>query len=457
MGPRRLARLTEVFYRHVHRDPLLAPVFAHADADHAHHVAVWLGEFFAGPAAYTTDHGGYSGMLRHHLGLAITPEQRARWAQLIADAADEAGLPADPEFRSAFVTYVEWARASRWRTPSRSQCLRHGRLFPDGAGERHRLTRADGSVKSPYRWISGYGVQNGSTGPCSSRTRDAMASVSPRTSTQSITPRWARNRNSAVGPANLQSVTHRTRLPAIAAAPGSPRSSRRPDAFTSVPRVPHCRSSPRSCQSAYSSLTRPRAREAWPLTLTDRPAQLVVPTPGVDGELAESALLTRLADLGAERLAHLTGDQFQPVHHIFAWHPSEASGLLAAAASGILGSVEVRDAGCQIHLTDTTPIVFAVDAHKVAASSPAAALCATTTLGEAQEIVRQLTGISEIDYETTKVSRLRDRRPHLPTPADLPAIDRYAAGAASRSANYVTRPEHYKPPLYHVSLQQTVT
>lgn len=27
---------------------------------------------------------------------------------LIQDAADEAGLPADAEFRSAFVAYVEW-------------------------------------------------------------------------------------------------------------------------------------------------------------------------------------------------------------------------------------------------------------------------------------------------------------------------------------------------------------
>ncbi len=27
---------------------------------------------------------------------------------LICDAADDAGLPADPEFRSAFVAYIEW-------------------------------------------------------------------------------------------------------------------------------------------------------------------------------------------------------------------------------------------------------------------------------------------------------------------------------------------------------------
>jgi hemoglobin len=45
--------------------------------------------------------------LRHHIGLGITEEQRVRWATLIAASADEAGLPEDPEFRSAFVAYVE--------------------------------------------------------------------------------------------------------------------------------------------------------------------------------------------------------------------------------------------------------------------------------------------------------------------------------------------------------------
>jgi hemoglobin len=103
-----LDRLTEVFYRQVHADPLLAPVFAHVGEDHPHHVAVWLAEVFGGPAAYTQEHGGYPAMLEHHRGLAITAEQRTRWAKVIAAAADEAGLPADPEFRSAFVAYVEW-------------------------------------------------------------------------------------------------------------------------------------------------------------------------------------------------------------------------------------------------------------------------------------------------------------------------------------------------------------
>ena len=107
-GADALRRLTEVFYDRVLDDPLLAPVFARMSPDHRAHVALWLGEVFGGPTTYTDELGGYPAMLRHHLGLELTEEQRSRWAALIAASADEAGLPDDPEFRSAFVAYVEW-------------------------------------------------------------------------------------------------------------------------------------------------------------------------------------------------------------------------------------------------------------------------------------------------------------------------------------------------------------
>src|ERR671936_1140561 len=107
-GAEALDRLTEAFYRRVRADPILAPVFANLPPDHPHHVALWLGEVFGGPPTYTEEHGGYSHMLSKHLGLAITEEQRRRWAQLIGLAADDADLPTDPEFRSAFVAYIEW-------------------------------------------------------------------------------------------------------------------------------------------------------------------------------------------------------------------------------------------------------------------------------------------------------------------------------------------------------------
>ena len=61
---------------------------------------------------YSTEHGGDRGgharMVSHHLGRLLTQEQRSRWLQLLLASADEIGLVDDPEFRSAFVAYLEW-------------------------------------------------------------------------------------------------------------------------------------------------------------------------------------------------------------------------------------------------------------------------------------------------------------------------------------------------------------
>jgi hypothetical protein len=47
-------------------------------------------------------------MVAQHAGKQITPEQRARWTTRMLQSADDAGLPSDPEFRAAFVAYIEW-------------------------------------------------------------------------------------------------------------------------------------------------------------------------------------------------------------------------------------------------------------------------------------------------------------------------------------------------------------
>jgi CDGSH-type Zn-finger protein/truncated hemoglobin YjbI len=104
-----LLRMTRLFYgKHVPQDPLLAPLFADMSPDHPERVAAWLGETFGGPKAHTEGYGGYDRMVSQHAGKALTEEQRARWAQLILRSADEARLPTDPEFRAAFVAYIEW-------------------------------------------------------------------------------------------------------------------------------------------------------------------------------------------------------------------------------------------------------------------------------------------------------------------------------------------------------------
>ncbi|MFC9849347.1 group II truncated hemoglobin [Streptomyces sp. NPDC060223] len=107
-GAEAFTRLTEVFYDKVLKDDVLAPVFEDLAPEHAAHVALWLGEVFGGPAAYSETQGGHGHMVAKHLGKGITEVQRRRWVNLLQDAADDAGLPTDAEFRSAFVAYAEW-------------------------------------------------------------------------------------------------------------------------------------------------------------------------------------------------------------------------------------------------------------------------------------------------------------------------------------------------------------
>jgi hemoglobin len=101
-------RLFAEFYVQVRADPELHELFAGMDPDHPRHVAAWLGEVFGGPQAYSEQRGGHAHMVGKHVGKAITERQRRRWVELLQDAADTVGLPADPEFRAAFTGYVEW-------------------------------------------------------------------------------------------------------------------------------------------------------------------------------------------------------------------------------------------------------------------------------------------------------------------------------------------------------------
>lgn len=101
--------MIDAFYDRTEHDALISPLFpGGVSEEHRAHVTLWWIEVFGGPSGYTDQFGGYERMLAHHRDLGITPEQRFRFASLMGLAADDAGLPDDPEYRAAFVGYVEW-------------------------------------------------------------------------------------------------------------------------------------------------------------------------------------------------------------------------------------------------------------------------------------------------------------------------------------------------------------
>ncbi|MBB6730625.1 globin [Cohnella sp. CBP 2801] len=102
-----LRRLSNTFYEAVLADPLLAPVFAAFTAAHIEHISIWLSEVFGGPARYTAELGGHQALLRSHLGLSITEEQRTRWMELMAVAVAQE-LPENEQLRRAVMDYFDW-------------------------------------------------------------------------------------------------------------------------------------------------------------------------------------------------------------------------------------------------------------------------------------------------------------------------------------------------------------
>jgi len=109
-GREAFARWLDRFYDLVEREaPEIAAMFGgRVSEEHRSQVTDWWVEVMGGPASYTERRGGYEHMLERHRDLAITAEQRLRFVTLLSRAADDAGLPADPEFRAAVMGYAEW-------------------------------------------------------------------------------------------------------------------------------------------------------------------------------------------------------------------------------------------------------------------------------------------------------------------------------------------------------------
>jgi hemoglobin len=141
-GGAALRRLTTLFYAKIAKDEMLAPVFAKMGPDHPAHVAEFIGEVLGGPPLYSSEHGGHPEMIRHHLGRRLSEAQRRHWLALLLDSYTELGLPSDPEFASALVSYLEWGnRLAVINSQPGVEAPLHAPMPKWGWGE----------VKGPYR------------------------------------------------------------------------------------------------------------------------------------------------------------------------------------------------------------------------------------------------------------------------------------------------------------------
>jgi hemoglobin len=101
-------RLFNQFYDKVLADDILEPVFKHMSPEHRLHVAHFVAEVLGGPKLYSESEGSHFKMIQKHLSRHLTQQHRKRWIELLLETADELNLPDDPEFRSAFMAYLEW-------------------------------------------------------------------------------------------------------------------------------------------------------------------------------------------------------------------------------------------------------------------------------------------------------------------------------------------------------------
>jgi hemoglobin len=94
-------------------DPELNHPFSKPDQhpQHVERLAWYWAEVLGGPPRFSAECSDHSAMLRMHAGNGDVSDLGRRFVTCFVQAADDAGLPADPEFRAALRSYMEWAVA----------------------------------------------------------------------------------------------------------------------------------------------------------------------------------------------------------------------------------------------------------------------------------------------------------------------------------------------------------
>jgi len=126
-GEEAFLALAEAHHARCLADPELEHPFSHGvHPDHVERLAAYWAEVFGGPPRFSESMGGHSAMLGIHAGQGAGSDLGERFLACFVAAADDAGLPDDPEFRAALRAYMEHAVAEvvEWSPPERANVPR---------------------------------------------------------------------------------------------------------------------------------------------------------------------------------------------------------------------------------------------------------------------------------------------------------------------------------------------
>lgn len=169
--------------------------------------------------------------------------------------------------------------------------------------------------------------------------------------------------------------------------------------------------------------------------------ETLVAGPGLDGELTDMEVMGRLDCLRAKRALTLTESATGRALSVLEWHPSEATALLVAAARGLEGTAEIRDAGTQIRLSKPAHDVWSVPTTAAIGSSLGAGLFDTTSIEDAEQTLHDVIGWTELDHERRKAAASASARNGASLTVDSEVLDRVSrieAEAVARNSDYIT-------------------
>jgi hemoglobin len=102
-------QLVEDFYSGVTSDPILRPLYPDELGDAKRHLALFLGQYWGGPATYS-DERGHPRLRMRHVPFVIGLVERNAWLRCMVDAVQASGAP--DEVQSELIEYFEMASRS---------------------------------------------------------------------------------------------------------------------------------------------------------------------------------------------------------------------------------------------------------------------------------------------------------------------------------------------------------